>query len=70
MEIPVDGVILDALLSNLSDFRRAYDENEMSVDEFDQIGATVRTLRTFISSWHDFVALIREYMLPNPDIAG
>ncbi len=42
----------------------------MSIDEFDTFGATVRTLRSFIAGWHDFVALIRDVVLPNPDIAG
>ena len=40
----------------------------MTVDEFDTYGATVRTLRSFIASFHDLVALIRDFMLPNPDI--
>ncbi|HEX6035195.1 MAG TPA: hypothetical protein VFY83_12200 [Anaerolineales bacterium] len=32
------------------------------------VGPTVRTLRTFISSYHDLLAVIREFMLPNPDV--
>ena len=39
----------------------------MTGKEFDEYGATVRTLRSFISGWHDFVALIRGLMLPDPD---
>jgi transaldolase len=41
----------------------------MSVAEFDTYGATVRTLRGFISSYHDLVAMVRDFMLPNPDVA-
>ena len=70
MDIPVDEVILNDLITKFPDFRRAYEPDGLAVDEFDQFGATVRTLRGFVGSWHDFVALIREYMLPNPDIAG
>jgi len=40
----------------------------MTVKEFDTYGATVRTLRSFIAGWHDFVAVIRNFMLPDPDM--
>jgi transaldolase len=68
MDIPVDPKILNDLYTKFPDFRKAYDVDGMKPDEFDTYGATVRTLRGFISSWHDFVALIREFMLPNPDV--
>lgn len=48
--------------------KKAYDVDGMTVDEFDGYGATVRTLRAFIGSYHDFVALIRDVMIPNPDV--
>lgn len=67
MQEPVQPKILDALL-NVSEFRRAYEANGMTVQEFDTFGATVRTLRTFIQGWHDLVGVIREFMLPNPDV--
>ena len=51
-----------------ADFRRAYDEDGMTVAEFDSFGATVRTLRGFIGSYQDLVATIRDFMLPNPDV--
>jgi transaldolase len=65
---PVDEVIIDDLYTHFDDFRRAYDPDGMTVEEFDTYGATVRTLRGFIGSVHDLVALIRDFMLPNPDI--
>lgn len=68
MQEPVKEEILEALYTKIPDFRRAYDENGMSVEEFDSYGATVRTLRSFIQGWHDFVAVIRDFMLPNPDV--
>jgi transaldolase len=67
MDIPVNEDILNTLLTRIPDFRRAYDEKGMTVNEFDQFGATIRTLRSFISSWHEFVAVIRDFMLSNPD---
>jgi transaldolase len=65
---PVPEEIVEALYQKFEDFRRAYDEDGLTVDEFDSYGATVRTLRGFISSFHDLVAVIRDYMLPNPDV--
>ena len=41
----------------------------MTVDEFDSYGATVRTLRGFIASYQELVATVRDFMLPNPDVA-
>lgn len=70
MDEPVKPEIVNTLLATLPDFRRAYEADGMRLDEFDTFGATVRTLRSFISGWHDFVALIRDVMLPNPDVAG
>ncbi len=68
MHIPVDKEIIHALYSKIPDFRRAYDVDGMSVHEFDTFGPTVRTLRSFIEAWHTFVGVIRDMMLPNPDL--
>lgn len=69
MDQAVDSTILNDLMTKFPDFCRAYEPNGLAVSEFDTFGATVRTLRGFVGSWHDFVALIRDFMLPNPDIA-
>lgn len=68
MDVPVDAKILSDLYTKIPDFRKAYDVDGMKPEEFDTYGATVRTLRGFITSWHDFVAVIRDFMLPNPDV--
>jgi transaldolase len=68
MQDPVPKEALDTLQDLFPDFRRAYEPNGLTVDEFDSYGATVRTLRTFIGSYHEFVGLIRDFMLPNPDV--
>ncbi len=65
---PVPDGIVDQLYSRLPDFRRAYDADGMTVPEFDSYGATARTLRGFIGSYQDLVAVIRDFMLPNPDL--
>ncbi len=64
---PVPREILDELTAKLPDFRRAYEPDGMSVEEFDSFGATRRTLRGFIASYQDLVADVRDVMLPNPD---
>jgi transaldolase len=68
MQNPVDPKIVAALYSQIPDFRRAYDENGMTPEEFDGYGATVRTLRSFIAAVHELTGIVREYMLPNPDL--
>jgi transaldolase len=68
MDVPVDKEIVTALYSSIPEFRRAFDADGMTVAEFDTFGATVRTLRTFIEGWHSFVGIIRDFMLPNPDV--
>jgi transaldolase len=68
MDKQVDEEVIDELYSHFPDFRRAYDEDGLSIDEFDSYGATVRTLRGFIGSYHDLVAIVRDFMLPNPDV--
>jgi transaldolase len=64
---PVDPKILEELLAKFPDFRRAYEEEGMGLEEFDGYGATVRTLRQFIAGTQELAALIRDFMLPNPD---
>ena len=55
------------LLERIPDFGRAYEPDGLAIDEFDGYGATVRTLRGFIKSYHDLVGAIRDVVLPDPD---
>ena len=64
---PVDQKIIDELYSLVPDFRRAYDEDGMTIDEFEKFGATARTLRTFCDHYHELLAIVRDVMLPNPE---
>ena len=64
-EVPAE--VVAELYERLPEFRRAYDVDGMSVEEFDGFGATARTLRQFIGSYQDLVAVIRDFMLPSPD---
>ena len=64
---PVPGEIVEELERRLPDFRRAYEPDGLGVENFDGYGATVRTLRSFVSSYHDLVGVVRDVMLPDPD---
>lgn len=66
---PVDPAIVAELYERIPDFRRAYDEDGMTAEEFDRYGATARTLRGFIRSYYELVAAVGDIMLPNPDVA-
>jgi transaldolase len=68
MSSPVDPKIVETMYEKIPDFRRSYEEDGMTVDQFDDYGATIRTLRGFISSAHDLMSEVRNFMLPNPDI--
>ena len=65
---PIPEEVFDSLYKHFADFRRAYDEDGMKVEEFDTFGPTVRTLRQFIESYRELTGVVREFMLPNPDI--
>jgi transaldolase len=67
METPVDPTIVGELERKFVDFRRAYDEKGMTTAEFDQFGATQRTLRQFSKATDDLVTLVRDVMVPSPD---
>lgn len=64
---PVDPKIVAELERKFVDFRRAYNEGGMTIEEFDAFGSTRRTLRQFIAACHDLDAQIRNFMIPNPD---
>ncbi len=66
---PVSEEIIKELQHRFPDFIRAYEPDGLSVEEYDTFGPSVRTLRAFISAYHDLMSLIRDFMLPNPDIA-
>jgi transaldolase len=64
---PVDEKIVRELSGRFPDFRRAYAEDGLGLDELDSFGATRRTLRTFIKAYSDLLALVRDFMIPDPD---
>jgi len=67
MDEPVDPRILGPLQERFADFRRAYTEGGIPVEQFDDFGATRRTLRQFLGAVGDLGALVRDVLVPDPD---
>jgi len=65
---PVDPVVVAELTRKLTDFRRAYTEGAISTEDFDSFAPTRRTLRQFIAACGDLNSMVRDVMLPNPDV--
>jgi len=69
IENPVDPRMVQELQKKFADFRRAFEPDGLSIDQFDSFPPTRRTLRQFISACHDLDGIIRDIMIPNPDVA-
>lgn len=67
MEDPVEPRFVEQLYDAFEDFRRAYDPDGMTVAEFDDYGATRRTLRQFIGGYAELCQMVRDVMVANPD---
>ncbi len=63
MDIPVDPKIIAELELKFKDFKRAYEENGMTIKEFDSFSATVVTLRQFCQATTDLIAKVRNLIL-------
>ncbi|WP_449279492.1 transaldolase family protein [Leucobacter sp. GX0328] len=63
IDVPVDADVM-AELMELSEFRRAYEPDGMSIDEFLDFGATRNTLRQFLDADAQLDALVRDAILP------
>jgi transaldolase len=66
---PVESRIVEQLNKKFTDFRRAYDEDGLRIEEFDAFPPTRRTLRQFIAACSDLDSIIRDMMIPNPDVS-
>lgn len=65
IDVPVAPEIMRTLES-IPEFRRAYEPEGLSVEEFDTFGGTVRTLRGFLQADADLDALVRDVIMPQP----
>jgi transaldolase len=65
---PVREEIEKELTKKFADFRRASTEQGLSIEEFDSFAPTRRTLRQFISACHDLDGVVRDVLIPNPEV--
>lgn len=63
MSVPVPDHVIDQL-RRIPDFVRAYDEDGMTIDEFESFGPSARTLRQFLEADNDLDVLVRDILLP------
>ena len=59
---PVDASHLNAL-NQIEDFRRAYEPDGMTPDEFAGFGPSIHTLNQFIDGYYDLLGIVRGRML-------
>ncbi len=64
---PVRADILAALEGKFEEFRKAYNEDGMTPEQFDTYGATRRTLRQFCKATEDMAGMVRDVLIQNPD---
>ncbi len=64
----VNPKVVEELSRKFADFRRASSEGGLAIEDFDSFGPTRQTLRQFITGCHDLDGLVRDFMIPNPDI--
>ncbi|MCC8116948.1 MAG: transaldolase, partial [Planctomycetes bacterium] len=65
MDVPVDPKILGTLQKYFPEFNRAYEPDGMKESEFDDFGATKRTLTQFLGGYASLLEVIRGFMIPN-----
>jgi transaldolase len=63
---PVAKDVVDTLYEKFPDFRRAFDADGMAIGEFQDFGATRRTLRQFLAACADLEGIVRDVLLPDP----
>lgn len=60
-EVPLE--ILSQLEDNFDDFRRAYAETGMTIEEFASFDSSVNTLNGFLQGYDEFVAIVRKQIV-------
>lgn len=53
-------------LNTMPDFVKAYNENAMTEEEFEEFAPTRRTLNQFAEAYDELVKIIRSFMIPKP----
>ncbi|NHA67193.1 transaldolase family protein [Phycicoccus flavus] len=65
IDVPVDPAVI-ASLERVEDFRRAYEPDGMTPEDFDDFGATRKTLRQFLAADEELDQLVRDVITPAP----
>ena len=60
----MDPKVIKELSEKFEDFRKAYDPQGISHEDFVNYGATKRTLKGFIEGYSQLVEIIRGLMIP------
>jgi len=63
MDNPVDAKILDELLNKFEDFRKSYEVDGMTPEQFDDYGPNKITLSQFLGGYESLVKVIRDRMI-------
>ena len=64
IDIPVEPRVIETLRLKVPEFSKAYDEDGLSIDDFERFGATRTTLRQFLDADAQLDALVRDIILP------
>jgi transaldolase len=67
---PPDPAMVAELCRKFPDFAAAWAEDGIPVEAFDAYGATRRTLRSFLKAYADLVGMVRDVLVPDPDVKG
>lgn len=65
MSVPVDPYYIEQL-RRIPEFSRAYDEDGLSIEEFEEFGPSRLTLRQFLDADADLDSLVRDVIVPAP----
>ena len=65
----VSEALIEELIRKFPDFQRAYVEDGLGANDFDTFGPTRRTLRQFVAACHDLDGLVRDVIVPDPDVS-
>ncbi len=57
LDDPIDEAAVKRVMEALPEFKKAYDADGLSIDEFDEFGATVMTLEGFDQAWQKLYTL-------------
>ena len=63
IDLPVDPRIIEAL-NTMPEFRKAYEPDGMTSAEFDDFGATRKTLRQFLGADEELDQIVRDILIP------